>query len=660
MAQVDDRRSIVRGRCQAVALAGVLALALTGCTELCTYTVTNNTDRKKSDLHVEIAGAGPLTTPAAITDNAPGCPAATPRPSGTQVDIDWGTDCVENGEAVTFNVTAPGRCEAIVKAVWTPEPTDEDALEVFVSYVWDYPGFRDLSDLSREKVESVARGFFDRLKDGEEWNGPGTAIKVNAEAVFRHWDTTGENENLDRADFGLFVGHGRPFEGALYQWSFYDGDLNPTDANDGNEDPKKRVGLWGDMDLEWVTAIACNSTLDDWIKTFGGLHLVLGYNDAPFDFDLDKDLGRQYAVNLGSMTVVQAWYAANEKKAKRIKPGAIAIDKANFRDFIWGKGSGPRPDPAKYRNAEPQEGFRLDLREAPAAPPPSFGSSSSSNGDAPSSPPPAPPGSMRRYAVVPRTVDDAYRQGIARGLCRAIGRFCAAGAPAQAGGEWLLTDGAGLLLVDSSSGGFSYIDTAAWMFPTDEPARLPPTLPEAVAAAGRFLATMGFAGPDAVRDAGLDAEAVIDTLETDQDGTVRVTATERLHAIVGYSRVLRGDPDYPVEGAAGVMRVHVGAGGEIIAFFRNDWRDVAPLGETPIISPDLAAERLSAYFPPEEVLGPPCVCESLSVQGSTLGYLQVGAGTAVSSFEPYYFLDALCQNGDEAFAVRYAVPAVKP
>lgn len=537
-----------------------------------------------------------------------------------------------------------------------PGPADEDELEVFVSYLWDYKD-PEPGDLPKDVVEGIAKGFYERLKDGYGWDGPGTAIKANNDAEVSHWSKVGENEYVDQADFGLFVGHGRDSLGFFDTWVFArDLSLDRQLVNDGTG------GVWGDQDLEWITSIACKSIKDNWIDGFGGLHLLLGYNADPPPYALSKELGTQYAKNLDSMTVVQAWYKVNERNAKESRPGVIAIDRKNFRDYIWEKGTGPvLPDPGKYRNADDPKAAaeRLDLRTDPD----SGGSADEGLGSAaPRSRSPTAAGaavpSAPRYRVLPPAVDEAYVRAIRKSLCRTLGRFCGPAAFAQGEGELRLVDGVAELTVSLASGGYSYIDTSTWMLPGEAPPPVLPSQAEAVAIAEQFLSAMGLDGPDASRAPDLDQVAVLDTLVDSGDGNMAIAETQSLHRIVSYSRVLPGEFRYPVEGAGGAMRVHIGAGGEVIAFFRNGWREIEPVENVAIVPAEEAAEKfLGGSFPPEMIGGPPCACEEVVIDGVRLGYLEPGAATQVSALDPFYFFDAQCVSAGRSFEVGYSVPA---
>jgi CSLREA domain-containing protein len=80
------------------------------------YTFTDNTGQAASDLHVTFNG--PVFDPR-VAQNAPGCPA--PVLSGlpaANVDVDWGTPCVDNGESVVIEFTSEPPA-SVLCSYWT-------------------------------------------------------------------------------------------------------------------------------------------------------------------------------------------------------------------------------------------------------------------------------------------------------------------------------------------------------------------------------------------------------------------------------------------------------------------------------------------------------------------------------------------------------------
>ncbi len=86
-----------------------------------TYVITNNTGNAASDLHVTFTGTGG-SLGVTVTANPPGCPVPTTPSNGTVTNtavVDWGVNCVQNGQSVTIKVTTDNGPLEFDSGFWT-------------------------------------------------------------------------------------------------------------------------------------------------------------------------------------------------------------------------------------------------------------------------------------------------------------------------------------------------------------------------------------------------------------------------------------------------------------------------------------------------------------------------------------------------------------
>jgi hypothetical protein len=98
----------------------------TGCDVPRSVTFVNTTGQSASDLHFILTSSSPNVGGAAVTQNAPGCPAPAVgfgRTSGPNYtfagDVIWSSACVDNGESVTVTVATGGLSVTVQCYHWT-------------------------------------------------------------------------------------------------------------------------------------------------------------------------------------------------------------------------------------------------------------------------------------------------------------------------------------------------------------------------------------------------------------------------------------------------------------------------------------------------------------------------------------------------------------
>lgn len=553
---------------------------------------------------------------------------------------------------------------------------DDDAnekYEVWISWVWDYPGSKRLP---KSLSEGFADAFWDEVHGKADWKGPGSRTVGNGAALATHWEHGavggGEDAAIDQADLAVFIGHGKTtgFGNTFVTdlWFLDDTVYYKEGAANG-------VGKWGDTDLEWILAVACRAAENvHWIQSFGGLHLWAGSteNISQWAIPNGEQFGRslaQFMFGEKPLSVWQSWAAVFEKNFSSRKKlrGLAANDKAIFKEHVWGKGTVHVADPAAYSSTNSKylvfthegstEGPPLSRRPPPARHVRAF----PTDGGVLLMPARTDdwarslPSTMPRLAVVPRVVDDAYAQDLAQRLCSSLGVLCAPEPPFtdDLGRRWL-AEGSHVLVV-SESGGFAYMDLDRWMAaPENAPAAVP-SVDAAEAIAQSFLLGAQLLPDDALYDPGRSVRGVLSFEDLAPDDTTAVIdSTWTTHVGIGFGREVVTPPFGPfrVE-QQGSFRVHVGEGEQITAVFHNGWRDVIPAGQESIIDLAEATSRLLDG----DTIGQWCGCDTVAVDSAYVGYVEADADTPQDFLLPVYLFDVQC-NGEAIEDDVLIVPAL--
>lgn len=586
---------------------------------------------------------------------------------------------------------AAARAAGTTPPVRNPPVMDDDPdqkPEVWVSFIWDYPPLgmnqAKLRDFDRDKYEPIAKKFYEIFKDKNDWTGSGTNMVVNEKALSTHWSHRlgKEDDFVDQADLALFLGHGTIFRferSTFYEWNLFN---NTIAAGDVNSKPGQEggIGQWGDKDLEWIISIACYSLNPDaeWQIAFGGLHLILGYQEIVAGLGHPLPYGEKMGEKLADamtgkkpLTVWQAWSEVNAiyTKTNSHRPAGIGKTEAMFKDYVWGKGDGPQPDPPpfKYGTDEKFVTWRVkppgERSDQPADPPvsslPRFGTiiRHGASGQEIRIPARLLAGDEVRkimpvQTVVPPVVDEGYVRGVAARLCGSLGVLCQPDSVVHDEyHQWWAIQGNQVLIVQDSTGAFAYLDIGRWMVPPDTRPTSVPSPSEAAAIAESFLHRAGWFPADGRID---ERDIVQDQIEFSRmPDSVAVTdsvwITSDEVAVRRYVNSSHGE--LPVDGSSGSMIAYVGDGGRIEAFFQNGWNPASAGENVPLLQTRTVVDSLLGDALPD------CGCDLAQVDSVEVGYYASDPGHVQTSLEPCYIFDTTCRGAGLQNRVRIAIPA---
>ncbi len=580
------------------------------------------------------------------------------------------------------SLNTPMECEGYevyeIEAYFLQDDPDDEDYEIGVEWVNDYP--RDVGpDLHNRDLDAL--GLWDRVGEQPGWT------KVfnwgNSRAYEEDFKRAGlggeENSQIDDVDLAFFTGHGtagrdvwdptwesnrRALCFGVEEDDYY---LVPGEGGrwlDG-------TNSWGDVDLEWLALVSCQTMKDHryWANCMNGLHLILGWKTDSQDW---PDFGTSWAINLirFGRTVTQAWFsAADGIYDPRDGPwiaGVIAEERRNFDDHLWGVGY-VSPDPeldrwycywthtALKEKEEPKRELLSEWSNDSSDPlvllpsmtekgkPVKYKSSVSSS---------VQETTMVLYYVIPRSVDSTYIRNIAYNMCAVESIMCCT-TQVESDGEghlWLVC-GSEELRVSEASGGVEYINSAWWMIPPT----VTPTLPDpswAWGLANGFLTEMMMKPPDSspwlVSVAHLNCMFDKETGKADQDSAMNTSI------MVSYQREITGG--HQVLGAGAVLNVTYGDSDRLERWAMGGWRDITAGPEVSVITAEEAMELIATEGSDATIGGMP-LCDTLVVIDAELAYYEKNGDVEQDQLEIIWALTCLCITEYDSGQVEIYVPA---
>jgi hypothetical protein len=554
---------------------------------------------------------------------------------------------------------------------------DDEQWEIGVEWVNDYPEAAGLRDLSNRDLDALS--LYNRVDAQPGWTG--VFELGNAEAWERDFKRAflGGNENIviDQVDLALFTGHGTfgrdvwdpTWESRRRALCFgvEEDDLYLVPGEGGRW--SDGTHSWGDVDLEWLALVTCQTMRDHryWANGMNGLHLILGWKTDSQDWPF---FGASWAIHLiAGRTVTQAWFsAADGIYDPRDGPwiaGVIGEERDNLNDHLWGVGDvSPDPEPDAWyhywtheaaKEKEETKGELLSewLNDSTdllvlLPHPNGKGKPVKYKSSVPSS---VQESTMVQYYVIPRSVDSAYIRNIAYNMCAVESVMCCT-TQVESDGEghlWIVC-GSEELRVSEASGGVEYVNSAWWMIPPT----VAPALPDPSWAgnlADAFLTEMMMKPPDSY--VWLVSLAYLGwfnkvTGKADQDSSMYTSI------MVSYRREMTSG--YQVLGAGAVLNVTYGDNDRLERWAMGGWRDVYPGPEVSVITVEEAMELVATEGSDATIGGIP-LCDTVLVIDAELAYYEENGDVVQDELEIIWALTCLCISEYDTGQVEIYVPA---
>jgi hypothetical protein len=519
----------------------------------------------------------------------------------------------------------------------------DDDYEYFYEWINDYPG----SDNDLSNCDDDAEGLADEL--ASDWSSWGYDNDYAWEEDYKRENKSGKNNDyVDTADLGYFVGHG----GDRYDDDFDRDHRAAIFANDDYDDENLTPGdgydCWGDQDLEWMGFSACQmlneNTRSYWASAMNEIHLILGWKTNMKDVDHGRYFG-QALVDSGSndsaKKVKTAWFWAADKLHGSDYTARVLGENSDMgKDYIWGQGT-VQDDPEDDREYSywtyqcSDESSSASVLSDPVVFAPTGDRGLTVVVDQSLLDQFADPCDMAVYNVQPLTVDINFVETMAARICAVSGMFCSPYGSAGYGdpGQINVFDGPWELRV-CTNGGAAYIEnTETWM----ELVAPAPNLPSAESAetlAEELLTSWDLFPSDAnfeTVDNVIEAEVQVD----EQGQEIQATETELARRVL-YRRYLG---EYPVEGPGAFMMAAFGDANEFQRMFRGAWKPAAEASAVSIISLEDVIGALNTSGSDATISGITPMVDQIQVDDARLGYYEYPCHVNQPTLRPAYTLE---------------------
>lgn len=523
-----------------------------------------------------------------------------------------------------------------------------------------------------------ARGLRDELDWGYADHGNSGALENH----FKRNDLGSGNNggHIDWADFAYYAGHGVSSTSDSYWGTNLSAIALGTFTDDRFVVPSDGRSAWGDGNLEWITAAACQiltTTADNyWASNMQGLHLMLGALTNIADAEYGEHFGDRMVDNGwfdSAWTIKSSWWDALDNFNSTGTGIVIGETSSAGGDYVWGEGSviaDPVDDSTFHRWRKTltsvaaretdvltahivRDPARYERSAAPTVFPASAPGGLTVKID-PTLLTEARQGEMIVYDVAPvdRDLDDVAQ--VAQSICQLQELLCDPEIGRSGPDELIAIDGARELRMNEHTGRYHYIDTDRFLAWTTTPPQLP-TENQAVAGADELLATWAggdlpgrsLVGIDYIEQAALTKEG---------EGAARVMA-DSTHAVsltVNYQRRLG---EFAVGGGGATARVTFGHQGEIQQVRQGAWRPVVPGGTIQPMSVSEVIAGLNQQGWDACIEGVRLATDSIEITSWELGYFEPGSGIPTQSIRPCYIVNALLGEGGSGLQGDTATPA---
>ncbi len=544
--------------------------------------------------------------------------------------------------------------------------------------IYHYDWVNDYSATSAgnlSKCDDDARGLRDELPGSWTYGGHGNSgAKENH---FKRTDIgTGDNQDhIDWADLSYYSGHGSSSRSDSYWGLNLSAFSLGTFVDDRFVVPSDGRAAWGDGNMEWLCASACNilTTLSDnyWAKNMDRLHLMCGAQSTIVDAAYGERFGRKLVDNGlfdSAWTIKSSWWDCMDHHNSSGRVVVIGETSAAGGDYIWGEGSvisDPTHDSTFYRWTKrltaataPEE----DVLQAHIVHDPEHYRRSenlrvfsprSENGFTVRIDPAllvqARVAEMTVYDVVPSGIDDDYVRQVAASICAAEGFLCGL-EDVGAGdlGERIATIGPHELRVRIASGRYAYANTEEWLGWRTNPASLPNESQALDRATAIASAWQGGQLPGA-QVKGIDY-VFQSAFELFADGTEQEDP-DSSHAVainVNFQRELGG---FLVGGAGGVARISLGDMGRVLRVSQNGWRQVTPGPTVPTMPFTEAIDALTVEGWDACIQGVKSDADDIEITAWELGYFEAPGSVPVTQIRPCFILYTMIGSGDPGSVV---------